>query len=122
VQLRLIKPGNPVMAMIDERHFKQTLLNVMLNATQAMTQGGELILSVKQQDGWAVIDVMDTGPGIAPEKAARIFDAYYSTKPGGTGLGLAIAKRIAEAHGGTISLQSEVGKGTVFTIRLPLKR
>jgi signal transduction histidine kinase len=122
VQLRLIKPDSPVMAMIDERHFKQTLLNVLLNATQAMTQGGDLILSVKQKDGWAVIDVMDTGPGIAPDKAARIFDAYYSTKPGGTGLGLAIAKRIAEAHGGTISLQSEVGKGTVFTIRLPLKR
>jgi signal transduction histidine kinase len=98
------------------------LLNVLLNATQAMTSGGELILSVKQVDGWAVIDVTDTGPGIAPDKAARIFDAYYSTKPGGTGLGLAIAKRIAEAHGGTISLQSEVGKGTVFTVRLPLKR
>jgi signal transduction histidine kinase len=120
VQLRLNKPPTPLVARIDERHLKQTILNLLLNATQAMTDGGELILSARREGNDAVIDVIDTGPGIAPDRVERIFDAYYSTKPGGTGLGLAIAKRIVEQHGGTIAIQSTLGKGTNFTIRLPL--
>jgi signal transduction histidine kinase len=120
VQLRLDKPRESLVAKIDERHLKQTILNLMLNAVQAMTDGGELILSAKRDGEQAVIDVIDTGPGIPTEPVTRIFDAYYSTKPGGTGLGLAIAKRIVESHGGTITIQSQVGKGTDFTIRLPV--
>jgi signal transduction histidine kinase len=120
VQLRLNRPPTPLVARIDERHLKQTILNLMINATQAMTDGGELILSAHREASFVVIDVTDTGPGIAADRVERIFDAYYSTKPGGTGLGLAIAKRIVEHHGGTIALQSTVGKGTIFTIRLPL--
>jgi signal transduction histidine kinase len=121
VQMRLNRPPQPLTARIDERHLKQTILNLLINATQAMsdTGGGELILGAKVENGQVVIDVTDTGPGIATDRVGNIFDAYYSTKPGGTGLGLAIAKRIIEAHGGTITVRSEIGKGTAFTIRLP---
>lgn len=120
VQLRLTKPPQPLVARIDERHLKQTILNLMINATQAMTEGGELMLSARRDRDDAVIDVIDTGPGIDADRLPRIFDAYYSTKPGGTGLGLAIAKRIVDEHGGSIGVQSQPGKGTDFTIRLPV--
>jgi signal transduction histidine kinase len=87
-----------------------------------MTDGGELILSARKDGSDAVIDVIDTGPGIAPENVARIFDAYYSTKPGGHRPGPRDRpKRIVEGHGGTIAIQSELGKGTDFTIRLPAR-
>jgi len=119
VQLRLRKPPTPIVAKIDERHLKQTILNLMINATQAMTDGGDLMLSAKRDGNEVVIDVIDTGPGIDADHLPRIFDAYYSTKPGGTGLGLAIAKRIVDGHGGSIAVQSQTGKGTDFTIRLP---
>jgi signal transduction histidine kinase len=114
----------PVVVSADPKLIKQAVLNLMLNAVQAMTEsnggrGGELILSASARDGQAVIDVIDTGRGINPEALASIFDAYYSTKKGGTGLGLAMARRIAEEHGGKISVTSEVGKGSDFQIHLP---
>jgi signal transduction histidine kinase len=121
VQIRLRKHPSPVVAQVDERLLKQAVLNLMLNAVQAMTAcGGELILSVAPRGRDAVIDVIDTGPGIAPDVLSQIFQAYYTTKKGGTGIGLAMAKRIAEEHGGSIAVRSEVGKGTDFTIVLPL--
>jgi signal transduction histidine kinase len=82
-------------------------------------EGGEMILSARRDADRLVIDVMDTGRGMTPEMRDRIFDAYYSTKKGGTGLGLAISRRIAEEHGGRISVASEPGKGSVFSIELP---
>lgn len=121
VQIRLRKSPRPVIAVIDGRLLKQAVLNLMINAVQAMTSGGELILSLSSDAREAVIDVIDTGPGIPPELAEKIFQAYYTTKKGGTGIGLAMARRIAEEHGGQISLRSEVGKGSVFSIRLPLR-
>jgi signal transduction histidine kinase len=120
VQARVRPADGPVIASVDPKLIKQTVLNLMLNAVQAMGEkGGELILSASQQDGEARIDVIDTGPGIPPEALEQVFQAYYSTKSGGTGLGLAMAKRIAEEHGGRISVHSEVGKGTDFAIHLP---
>jgi signal transduction histidine kinase len=65
--------------------------------------------------------VVDTGPGIPPEQVSQIFQAYYTTKKGGTGIGLAMARRIAEEHGGEIGVRSDVGKGSDFSITLPLK-
>jgi signal transduction histidine kinase len=101
---------------------EQSVLNLMINALQAMPeQGGEIILSARQSGPNVLIEVTDTGRGIGPEVLDKIFDAYYSTKKGGTGLGLAIAKRIAEEHGGRVYATSETGKGSVFTIELPLK-
>ena len=119
VQLRLRPADGPVVVPLDERLMKQALLNLMLNALQAMPEGGEIILSARREDGRVVIEVADTGRGMEPEVLERIFQAYYSTKKGGHGLGLAISKRIVEEHGGAITALSEVGKGTQFRIELP---
>lgn len=120
VQVRVRKSDKPIVVQGDEKLLKQALLNLMLNGTQAMANGGELILSVVGNGQEARLDVVDTGPGIAPEALSRIFDAYYSTRKGGTGLGLAMTRRIVEEHGGRLSVQSEVGKGTDFAIHLPV--
>lgn len=121
VQLRLKRHPTDVIAPIDARLLKQAVLNLMINAIQAMPEGGELILSVSERGRFAEIDVIDTGPGIAPEDQSKIFGAYYTTKRGGTGIGLAMVKRVAEEHGGSIALRSEVGRGSDFTIRIPLQ-
>lgn len=113
-------PPSPVIVRADERLLKQTVLNLMLNAVQAMPDGGELMLSVGTEGGQGVLRVTDTGCGIPPEHQDRVFDAYFSTKRGGTGLGLAMARRIIREHNGSITLTSEPGKGTEFAIRLPL--
>jgi len=120
VQLRLQKSNEPVIAHVDERLLKQAILNLMINALQAMPrEGGEIILSARLEDRRLVIDIIDTGQGMSPEVRNKIFDAYYSTKSGGTGLGLAISRRIVEEHGGKISVRSEPGKGSVFSLELP---
>ena len=120
VQLHVRRPEGQLVVPLDERHIKQTLLNFMLNALQAMPEsGGEVILSARRDDGRAVLEVTDTGRGIEPEALPQIFDAYYSKKKGGTGLGLAIAKRLVEEHGGRVGVTSELGKGSVFRIELP---
>ena len=122
VQLRLRHSDGPLIVAADERLLKQAVLNLMINSLQAMPEsGGEIILSARQIDGCARLDVIDTGAGMDQEKMRRIFDAYFSTKPGGTGLGLAIARRIVQEHGGQISVNSEPGKGSDFTISLPLE-
>jgi signal transduction histidine kinase len=123
VQLRLKKHVRPVVAEIDAKLVKQCVLNLMINAVQAMPPGGgELILSLSQPLGYlAEIDVIDTGSGIEPQKLARIFDAYYTTKRGGTGLGLAMARRIALEHGGNLTVTTEPGKGSDFKLTLPMK-
>jgi len=120
VQLRLKRSPEPITAPLDERLIKQALLNLMLNALQAMPEGGEIILTARRDADRAVIDVIDTGKGMEPEVLEKVFQAYYSTKKGGHGLGLAITKRIIEEHGGTISVMSELGKGTDFRVELPL--
>ena len=124
VQARWKPSPEPVIVNADAKLIKQAVLSLMLNAVQAMTdrnaeRGGELILAASKRDGEAIIDVIDTGRGIPPEALGSIFDAYYSTKKGGTGLGLAMARRIAEEHGGKISVTSEVGKGSDFQVHLP---
>ncbi len=108
------------MAPIDSRLIKQAILNLMINAVQAMTGGGELILSAGKADGFVRIDVIDTGPGMAADVQKSIFDAYYSTKKAGTGLGLAISRRVVREHGGELNVTSEAGKGSDFIVRLPL--
>lgn len=122
VQLRLKRAdAGPVVVPLDERHIKQTVLNFMVNALQAMSSsGGEIILAARREGGQAVIEVTDTGRGIEPEALPQIFDAYYTNKKGGTGLGLAIAKRLVEEHGGRVAVTSEPGKGSVFRIELPM--
>ncbi|MBL8851563.1 MAG: two-component sensor histidine kinase [Planctomycetaceae bacterium] len=104
---------------IDVRLFKQVLMNLALNAQQAMPQGGLLELLAYDRDGRVCLDVIDTGCGMEAPQQRRIFDAFFSTKPNGSGLGLPTVRRIVEAHGGTIACQSEKGRGSRFTICLP---
>jgi heavy metal sensor kinase len=112
--------------MGDPDRLKQLLLNLVDNALKYTLPGGQVTLGLSREEGWAAVTVMDTGPGIPAEDLPRLFDRFYrvdksrARPQGGTGLGLSIARWIAEAHGGSIAVQSEVGKGSVFTVRLPL--
>jgi signal transduction histidine kinase len=104
----------------DEAQFKQALINLMVNARQVLKDGGHVTIRTRAgSKGEAVLEVEDDGPGIPPDSRERIFEVFYSSRGGGTGLGLPIARQIVERHGGTIELDSEVGKGTTFRIRLP---
>ena len=107
-------------ARVDAGALKQVLLNLFINAQQAMDKGGELMVRTSRHDRQGVLEVCDTGSGIPSEKLPTIFRPYCSSRSGGTGLGLATAKKIVEAHQGTIAVHSEPGKGTAFTIALPL--
>lgn len=112
-------PGLPAV-MLDRDLFEQALFNLMLNAEQAMPDGGTLTLVGRAgADGWVSLDVIDTGSGMPAEVLAKAFRPFHTTKKDGHGLGLATARRVVEAHGGTIGVQSEPGRGTKFTIRLP---
>lgn len=108
------------LVMLDPGAFKQALLNLFVNARQAMPMGGELIVRVARQGNFVELSVTDTGVGMPPEALERCFDVYYSTKKGGTGLGLSTTKRIVEEHGGRITVVSEPNRGTSFSIVLPL--
>jgi len=111
-----------VMANVDGRLVRQAVLNLMINANQAMmASGGEMILRASRGEGEAFIDVIDTGPGIEPAEVERIFQAYYSRKAGGSGLGLAMTRRIVEEHGGKVTVESELGKGSDFRLHFPVK-
>ena len=110
----------------DERRIAQVLLNLVGNAIK-FTDEGEVRIAAGVFDGMFQVAVADTGPGIPHEEQGRIFEEFHQVdssntkKKGGTGLGLAIAKRIVELHGGRISVQSELGRGSIFTIDLPVK-
>ena len=104
---------------LDADLFEQALLNLMLNAEQAMPDGGTLSLIGRCEGGTVFLDVIDTGVGIAPGALAKLFRPFHTTKPDGNGLGLATTRKIVAAHGGTIDVQSEPGRGTKFTIALP---
>jgi signal transduction histidine kinase len=104
---------------------KQVFLNLFHNALQAMPSGGELYVqtNVRQRDGrkWVAASVRDTGEGISQKDLERIFEPFFTTRSGegGTGLGLSVTYGIVTDHGGEIDVESKVGKGTSFTVRLP---
>ena len=106
----------------DPNQMNQVLLNLLLNAIQAMEKPGAIHVSLMRDKENAIITVADEGKGIAPEILPNIFRPFFTTKGHGTGLGLSLARRIVEAHGGTISVRSEVSRGTQFTVRLPMQR
>ncbi|MCX7665813.1 MAG: ATP-binding protein [Gemmataceae bacterium] len=112
-------PGVP-RVFVDPDLIKQSLLNLMINAEQAMPNGGNLTLVTRQEQGAVVIEMIDTGCGMEPEVLKNLFSPFFTTKPGGTGLGLPTVKRIIQAHGGTIDVESVVGLGTKFTLRIPI--
>ena len=106
----------------DEGHLKQALLNVIQNGIQVLRPQSKLEISTRKLNGdRIVIKIRDDGPGISAEELKNIFRVFYSTRRGGTGLGLPIAQRIVELHQGKIEVESEVGKGTIFTLLLPQK-
>ena len=105
---------------VDADLMKQAILNVVVNAIQAMPHGGELRIECAVRDEEAEIRISDTGVGILPELRDKIFRLYYTTKPEGSGIGLAMTFRIVQLHDGSIDFTSEPGKGTTFVLRLPL--
>jgi len=113
-------PAGMPLVMLDPVAFRQALLNLFVNARQAMPMGGELIVRVRRQGNFVELSVTDTGVGMTAEDLERCFEVYFSTKREGTGLGLSTTKRIVEEHGGRIHAVSEVGRGTSFSIVLPL--
>jgi signal transduction histidine kinase len=105
---------------LDETQFRQAVMNLLVNARQVMRNGGSIVVRTRPGSGGeAVLEIQDDGPGIPDEAQARIFEVFFSSRGGGTGLGLPIAKQIVERHGGRIELDSQVGHGTTFRIRLP---
>lgn len=111
----------PIMITYDAVQLEQVLVNLIQNAVQAMPQGGYLKVVLARENGTAKIVLIDTGMGIPPENLKRIFDPFYTTKSNGTGLGLSTSYGIIASHHGEIHVQSQVGRGTCFTIRLPLE-
>lgn len=109
--------------MGDSQHIEQVIINLVLNAIDAMPRGGLLKISTSLKNSSAIVEIKDTGEGISPENIDKIFDPFFTTKePGkGTGLGLSVSYNIIKEHGGNISVESEVNGGTKFTIAIPLR-
>jgi signal transduction histidine kinase len=111
--------ANPVQVHFDAEQMTQALLNLVQNAIDATQKGGKVSVRLGKQENDLVIDIADTGSGIPPEQLERIFDLYYSTKPDGTGMGLAITQQIVSQHQGTLRVESEKGRGSTFSVRIP---
>ncbi|VTR99958.1 two-component system sensor histidine kinase NtrB [Tuwongella immobilis] len=119
VRVQAYLPVDLPPVLLDRELFKQAVLNLMLNAEQAMPDGGELTFQARPDRGGVAVDIIDTGTGIPPELIPKIFRPFHTTKPGGNGLGLPTVRKIIRAHGGTIEVQSAMNHGTKFTIWLP---
>jgi signal transduction histidine kinase len=132
IEVKCYVPSDLPLVRLDADLFKQALLNLFLNAQQAMPEGGQLTIQAKHfresvadlsnENGQGCVELclIDTGKGMCPDVLAKIFRPFFSTKPGGSGLGLATTRRIIEAHGGSIAVESAVDRGTRFTITLPV--
>lgn len=129
IEIQFIMPQSPVSTFADSDRLKQVFLNLTNNAIKATQAGGKVTVTLRSSNQQAIVRVIDTGIGIAPADQQRIFDRFYRVERsrtrsrlygGGTGLGLAIALTIIKAHGGSIDLESELNKGSTFTVRLPI--
>lgn len=116
--VRYLDPELPSVRL-DREMFRSAVLNLLLNAVQAMEAGGQLVVRTRAAGLGVLIEVIDTGPGMDAETLGKVFRAFYTTKQGGSGLGLPTARKIIEAHGGTIDVESTPGRGTKVTIWLP---
>jgi signal transduction histidine kinase len=147
IEIKRFVPADLPLVALDRDLFKQALLNLLLNAQQAMPDGGEVTIQAKRiadcesqiadskgessagarspdhspvPQSAIELCVIDNGKGMAPDVVVKAFKPFFSTRPGGTGLGLPTTRKIIEAHGGTIELESAQGRGTKFTIHLPV--
>jgi signal transduction histidine kinase len=120
IRVNMSSESDGVEIRVDRDLLKQAVLNVVVNAMQAMPEGGELRFESSVSEDTAEIRISDTGPGIPPDLRDKIFRLYFTTKKEGSGIGLAMTFRIVQLHDGTIDFTSEPGKGTTFSIRLPV--
>jgi PAS domain S-box-containing protein len=120
VELNLSESGAPF--LLDEAAMRSTLINLMLNSIQAMSEGGELNVSTTTGDQGLLLEITDTGCGMTEEQAKHIFEPYYTTKSQGLGLGLFFAATVIEQHSGSVDVKSQAGKGTKIIITLPSER
>jgi signal transduction histidine kinase/DNA-binding response OmpR family regulator len=114
-----LDPDLPSIRIVTDQ-ISQVILNLIVNAIEALPDGGHLELSSQQTGDWIEIKVKDDGPGLTPSQIEYLFEPFFTTKPAGTGLGLAISFGIIERHGGTIQVESANGAGATFTVRLPI--
>jgi signal transduction histidine kinase len=119
VAMELELPEAPVEATGMRDRLKQAFLNIAINALEAMPAGGRLVLRVAMEGESVVLQCRDTGPGIAPEQLAEVYQLYYTTKKSGSGIGLYVARLVAESHGGEIRVESRPGQGATVTLSVP---
>jgi signal transduction histidine kinase len=113
-------PERPMITKVDADLIKQAILNVVLNGAQAMSQGGDLHVTLREDGRMAAIEISDSGSGIPDDIRAKVFDLYFTTRKDGSGIGLAMTYRIIQLHNGSIDVQSEQNIGSTFTLKLPL--
>jgi signal transduction histidine kinase len=116
--VRYLDPELPKVRL-DRETFRSAILNLLINSIQAMEGGGQLMVRTRSSGLGVTIELIDTGPGMDEETLSKAFRAFYTTKQGGSGLGLPTARKIIEAHGGTIDIESAPGRGTKVSIWLP---
>ena len=114
------QPSHPIIAKIDADLMQQALLNVVLNGAQAMITGGTLRVRLVEDSRWVSLSVTDQGEGIPDEVRSKIFNLYFTTKKEGSGIGLAMTYRIVQLHNGQIDVESRLGQGTTFTLKIPV--
>jgi len=118
ISTRLARELTPIMA--DRGHLERVFSNLVSNAMEAMPDGGKLLLSTSQNSGFIEVRVADTGKGILKENLPKVFEPLFTTKTNGVGLGLSLSRALMERQGGNINVQSQVGKGTTFRVRIPI--
>jgi len=121
VSLTTHLPEQPVTLIGNADRLKQAMLNILINALEAMPDGGALTMALERRNGSARITVQDNGPGIPADLRGAIYEMHFTTKNGGTGVGLYVARSVVQAHGGTIEVQTARDAGTTFTLTLPLE-
>jgi two-component system sensor histidine kinase AtoS len=120
-KIALVKLGEPDVAVVaDPVHLRQVMMNLVLNAVQAMPEGGVLTIRARRDDGAGVVEISDTGIGMSDEVLSRITEPFFTTRHDGTGLGLSISRQLTEINGGTLKFYSAVGNGTTVVLQLPL--
>jgi PAS domain S-box-containing protein len=122
IELRVELPSRFPRVLVDSQLIHQAVLNLLLNACDFTNRGGRITLSLRRNGEFAVIAVADSGKGISPEDQKKIFQLFFTTRPGGTGIGLANTFRFVQLHNGRIEFDSETGRGTTFRLELPLAR
>ena len=119
IHVTLDVPASLPTVAIDRAQMMQVFFNILKNALEAMKDGGSIAMSLSNDDDTVSVRIADSGAGMSPERLAHLFEPYRTSKENGSGLGLMITRRIVVDHGGTIDVESEIGAGTAFTVRLP---